>query len=314
MMQSDGRLSGAIGMWRAAVEVARREHHVGQAISPLLNLGIMLRSRDIKESIATAEEATAISLQTGLLHTLSGTLPALFAACWLGGAWDRIEQTYLEHRDDIADYPFGLAYQTLVLSLVRDARGQANADSFVVLDPAEGAMDRPSFLWNSARIAETAGDLASAARSYAQCLDDAVETAGLEDDFTLFLPLAVEGTLAGGLLDETARLLRYVEDAPVGLITPLTRAHLPRLRALLAIATGGTDDGIDADLELATLELRAFGATFYLARTLLERADRLVSRGNHDDAEPLRREAEEIFTSLRAAPWVDKARALSSVR
>jgi hypothetical protein len=93
------------------------------------------------------------------------------------------------------------------------------------------------------------------------------------------------------------------------LVTPLAQAHLFRLRALVAIARDPADPEIDADLERATDAFRAFGAPFYLARTLLERA----ARRHAEAAAALRAEAAEIFASLRAERWVAAARVVSPV-
>ena len=46
---------------------------------------------------------------------------------------------------------------------------------------------------------------------------------------------------------------------------------------------------------------------FYVAITLLEHGEWLVSQSRADEASPLFDEAREIFERLGAAPWTDRA-------
>ena len=50
---------------------------------------------------------------------------------------------------------------------------------------------------------------------------------------------------------------------------------------------------------------------FYLAVVELEHAELLAAAGRLDECEPLALEAREIFDELRAAPWLERANALS---
>ena len=51
---------------------------------------------------------------------------------------------------------------------------------------------------------------------------------------------------------------------------------------------------------------------FWLAETLLERAEWLSSQGRGDEAEPSLTEARGIFEQLKATPWAERAAALSA--
>jgi hypothetical protein len=162
-------------------------------------------------------------------------------------------------------------------------------------------------------VAEVAGDGELAAQEFARAADSACSELGLDDDFAILWPLAVEGSLAVERLTEAERLLHLVADAPAGLVTPLAHAHLVRLRALTGLARGADDTAIDADLEQATEEFRDFGARFYLARTLLERADRAAGVGEPEVEAQLRAEAEAIFEDLRANRWLARSRRAGSL-
>jgi hypothetical protein len=86
-------------------------------------------------------------------------------------------------------------------------------------------------------------------------------------------------------------------------VSPFLRALVPYFRARLLHA----DDGlIDADFTEAAVGLRAFGAPYWLARCLLDHADFLIAANRAEAATGLLDEAERIFTTLRATPWIER--------
>ena len=56
---------------------------------------------------------------------------------------------------------------------------------------------------------------------------------------------------------------------------------------------------------------REFGTPFWLAETLLERAEWLSSQGRGAEAKPALAEARAIFGRLDASPWLERASAVS---
>ena len=89
------------------------------------------------------------------------------------------------------------------------------------------------------------------------------------------------------------------------MVTPLVHAQLLRLRGMIAAARGDLESA-DSDLSRGVDELRAFGAPFYLARTLLSLAE--VRRDSGLPASELLDEARAIFETLGARPWVEATR------
>jgi len=97
-------------------------------------------------------------------------------------------------------------------------------------------------------------------------------------------------------------------------VPPLLRALVPYFRARLGAVTAADDSLVDADFSSAAAALGAFGTPYWRARCLLDHAEWLGDHSRVTDATALADEAERIFTSLRATPWVDraqKARALT---
>jgi len=116
----------------------------------------------------------------------------------------------------------------------------------------------------------------------------------------------VESAVRLGRLDEASTLLELVAGRPTGCVATFLQGQLARLRALITAARNSEDDA-GADFILAARTVRAFGAPFWLARTLLDHGEYLVRKGDAEQARPLLDEAVEIFTRLGAQPYMDRA-------
>jgi tetratricopeptide (TPR) repeat protein len=119
----------------------------------------------------------------------------------------------------------------------------------------------------------------------------------------------LEAALALGDLDTADRLLRIVEEAPIGLRPPYLAALANRYRARLA------GDAPEADRLFATAAAQ-FGAIevqFEEAVVQLEHAEWLNRIGRTDEAESLLQRARATFERLRATPWLERAAAAGAV-
>jgi hypothetical protein len=121
----------------------------------------------------------------------------------------------------------------------------------------------------------------------------------------------VESAVALGELERASAALDELETIPAGLRTHSLEAHIERLRALVEVAAG-EHDRVESRLVRGAALFREVGMPFWLAVSLLEHAEWLASRSRADDAEPLSREAREIFGRLRAEPWIARADALGA--
>jgi class 3 adenylate cyclase/predicted ATPase len=122
------------------------------------------------------------------------------------------------------------------------------------------------------------------------------------------LTQALEAALALGERGRVEELLGLVEALPPGRIAPSMRAQAARFRGRLA-AADGNGAGVDGGFTAAAATFREFGAPFWLAVTLTEHSDWLVSVGRAETAEPLLAEAREIFERLEAKPWLTRVEA-----
>jgi hypothetical protein len=117
---------------------------------------------------------------------------------------------------------------------------------------------------------------------------------------------AVEAAFTLGEAAKIEELLTSIETVPPGSRPPYLNAQARRFRARLA--------GDGAGYEAAAEQFRQLGIPFWLAVTLLEHGELLLSQGQPSEAEPLIAEASEIFERLQARPWLERLTAATSAQ
>jgi class 3 adenylate cyclase/tetratricopeptide (TPR) repeat protein len=115
---------------------------------------------------------------------------------------------------------------------------------------------------------------------------------------------AAGAALALGQVDIVEELLEIPRGLGAGETSPFWRAQAPRIEAHLAAARG--EDGVEERFEGAATLFRASDMPFWLAVTLTEHGEWLVSQQRTGEAEPFLAEAREIFERLKARPWIDR--------
>jgi hypothetical protein len=118
--------------------------------------------------------------------------------------------------------------------------------------------------------------------------------------------LAVEAALEGGDLETATSLIDEVGSGYGTQRRHFQLAHLMRLRAAVAVASG-TDDGMEDGLKGAIGLFRELAYSYWTARTLLDQAGWLALRGRADEAAAALAEGRGIFEALGATPWVTRA-------
>jgi hypothetical protein len=221
---------------------------------------------------------------------------------WFSGLWDDLLSDGVPE-DTSSEVQSEILVEVLV-TMVRTNRGTLHdtSGSDATNDLADDPYIRASISMIQALRLASKNRYAEAADLAVGCIESALDATSIDDDYVLYWPFAVEYALAAGQIEQAQGLLTPVADAPPGLVTPLVHAQLLRLRAMTSLAAGHTDQ-VDGDLTRAVEELRAFGAPFYLARTLLT----LAELRQHTDVPvtPLLQEARTIFELLSATPWVE---------
>ncbi|MGZ4614460.1 MAG: ATP-binding protein, partial [Actinomycetes bacterium] len=295
-----GMPTGGLAMLGKAVELAREHHLPYEMLRPLGNIASFNNGRNLAAAEAAAREGLAVIEQMGARDRYGSILANLDIGLWFSGGWDEVVSGH--EMSDSSDVQSGILVHVLT-AMVGAARGTLDDRSGV--DQAEELADDPyvraSISMFRALVLAAGDRFTEAADLAVLALENSIAASGIDDDFVLHWPHAVEFALAAGQVDRARELLVPVAEAPPGLVTPLVHAHLLRLRAMTDVAAG---DGMraDEDLTQAVDELRAFGAPYYLARSLLTLAE--LRQGSGVPVTPLLDEAREIFASLAASPWV----------
>ena len=150
---------------------------------------------------------------------------------------------------------------------------------------------------------------------------------GIDDDFHLTLPPAVESALACQELAAADEALALLRNQTTLAFQPYLAAQAQRLEALLLVArtTGdvnadvAADVAVEANLDIAAAqlsaaadELGAFGAPYWQARTQLDLAQLLIGRGGDRAAEGeiAAKQALSTFEALGTPLWAARARRL----
>ena len=115
---------------------------------------------------------------------------------------------------------------------------------------------------------------------------------------------AVESAFALEDLATVDELLSRVDELRPGERSPFLDSQIARFHARLAAIR--EEGSAEARFKLAAASFRERDIRFYLGATLLEYGEWLADRERIDDAEPVLREAGEIFEHLQAAPWIER--------
>ena len=308
-----GRPRMGLGLLRISLEIARDIDDPNSQLRPLNNLVSFLATRDLHAAIAYADEGLAIvrrlkDREYGM--SLGGSAMHVY---WIGGQWDEALALHAELGEGLETNSLLVIMQAYA-ALISACRGEQvaplasvpalhgnRADVMVdlIADFLEGAAARAS------------GDIARAAALTTTVAIRWASLTGIDDDFPTFWLAGVDDALAGGDVARARELLALVSERPHGHITTYIRCQLPRVRAIVS-AAAGDHENVERDFVTAAAALRDFGATYWLARTLLEHAEWLVAQGRELQAPPLAGEAARIFDELRATPWFERASAVGA--
>ena len=310
----DGRSHMGLGLLQVALDLARRSDDPKLELRPLNNLVSFLAAREPTLAREYAEAGLPIVRRIGDRDWGQFMLVSAGHVYWNLGAWDEAlavltESTTGPAPETNSTAPVAFVYQ----SSIRDARGDASVTPHFdvgITGHHADLMLEAGLLMAEAAATRRAGDLHKAAEQSRAAFESCHRASGIDDDFPIFWVLAIDDQLAVGDVVAARGMLAAVGDAPRGSVPALQAALLPWLRGRINVAAA-EEDTVGADFDAATTRLRQIGAPFYLGRVLLDHAEWLDRTGDVAAAMPLAAEATELFTSLGATPWVQRAARLA---
>jgi class 3 adenylate cyclase/tetratricopeptide (TPR) repeat protein len=219
------------------------------------------------------------------------------------GDWDAGEERAAALSETPAAESVVLDSEVLLpLAVIRSARGEIDALMTVERQAEFGAQSRDEQVRECCVIAQGVARAGRGAHEEAIALLEPLLTGTVTTYHQLAISTYLESALALGRDDLVAAGVAVVRTLPAAVATPTIRGYADRFEGLLAARAGDAAQA-GALLTRAAATLRPAGRPFPLAKVLLEQAELLVAAGDPEAAEPLLREAREIFAELRAGPY-----------
>ena len=301
----------ATAFLKQALAIAREHGLYEIEYSAVFNLSDVSFRRDrYDEALTFLADALAITRRRGSRTGEWGVLSERCYPLFMLGRWDEMFAAFREVPEERLLDALTLSFLDSVLE-ARVHRGEvAEAARLLTLyEPLRDSTDlqnRMMFVSASATVARAEGrfeealqrgvEAAEISRSTEREASQAVKQGLVE---------AIEAALALGDAKRAAELVASIEAVPPGLRSRYLGAHALRFRARLS----ASDDVALESFDAAAKQFRDLGTPFWLAVTELEHGERLVASGQPGDAEPLLAEARDVFGTLEATPWLERATA-----
>ena len=298
---------------RQALRIALEHDLAAAAMRAYGNLGHRLHSRDqIDEAIAVTRDAVALARRWGDRPWEWFALANLVEFLATAGEWNEAIALGSEFREDDRAAARRFPAETLIwIEVERGSLEEAQALSLGLAgrDSSEDYQDRAYGALGFAAVARGDGRHDEALDWGEKAFTEFMLHGDTLQGVNAFAEAAGSALTLGDLGNVRELLSRLAALQPVAR-TRYLRAQEARFGARLAACTTESD-AVEPGFRLATETFRELGMPFWLAVTLLEHGEWLVSEGRAGEADPLLAEAREIFERLGARPWLERVEAVS---
>jgi tetratricopeptide (TPR) repeat protein len=301
----------AEALLRHAIKVSLEEDLRVPALRGYVNLSVLMDNLDrYEEEAAVIDEGMELARKAGDLVWLLKLQSGLIATFYLLGRWDEAMAIAEEVREAPGSEDLlNIAAELFPTVLINALRGDLDAartflDRFASLADSEDEQNRQSYLVTRTGILNAEGKHAQALAVAEEVLERA-RAFGMLSSLKEGMGYALEAAFELGELDRVRTHVAEIDAMARGEVTPYLWAEAARFRAKLAAEDG---DHETADREFGRAEgfFHDMGMRFWLAKTMAEHGEWLASQDRGDAAEPLLAEARQIFTQLRAKPWLER--------
>jgi class 3 adenylate cyclase/tetratricopeptide (TPR) repeat protein len=302
------RYEEGLALMKRALEIALENDLPWATIRGYINTADSFNLRDrYEDALKLYEDAIALSRKLGYRTWESVLLSETTYPLLQLGRWDEIREV----ASTLEDYRVGRGVMAIVSVvpqlLVRRgevAEAEQAIERFSGFADSADLQERVLFASALASVRNAQGEHAEALRLARSVLDArgqlGVGTQPIKDAFVE----AIEASLALGDLSTAEAILDEIGSLPRGELPPSLRAQTTRFRARLLVQRG--EDGAEAAFKAATGMFRELQLPLWLAMVVFEHAEWLAQGGRAGEAEPLLREAGEIFRRLEANPWIER--------
>jgi class 3 adenylate cyclase/tetratricopeptide (TPR) repeat protein len=320
LLQMSGRWVETELLLRGALKIALEHDVPAAALRAYNNLGAVLGGLDRwQDALETTELSVSLARRVGDRRwEWGGTTTGIQHLVSLG-RWDealaRADAFRAADGSEKSTYSFvELADAVFVLAQRGDLTGARSMFDEIrqAIGQSDDAQIRLACDYGQAVVLLAEGEYAGAQEIAGRALA-AREQFGLMHGVKQSFVTAGEACLARGDGEALWRMLKALDEEGAGDSSPWLRAERARFEARLT-ALEGQSERAAAGLEHAARSLRPLRMPFRLAVVLLEHGELLASQGAGDEALRLLYQSGEIFTELKARPWLERIQAISPGR
>jgi class 3 adenylate cyclase/tetratricopeptide (TPR) repeat protein len=313
-----GRKTEGVALLREGLDIALEHDKRSAALRAYYNLAdLMVQMDRAHESAELAREGLALARSVGNRYwerSFLGFAYPLFAL----GEWDDV----VAREDGLPEEDWKqsrIAFATFLTPIVpvRINRGQLEEAQrstrlFAELEGSADIQEQSQVRFAEAALLLAEGRNAEALRSAEASFETrhalGIAYEAVKESFVV----AVEAALALDDISRAEELLAVVDTLPPGGSPQFLQAHSGRFRARLAARRVDPEEA-ERLFKRAGGLFRELALPFYLAVTLLEQGEWLLTQERGEDAQPLLAEARETFERLEATPWLKRAAGASDV-
>ncbi len=318
LMGSRGRPEEGMALLRHALDVALDHDASEAALRAYFNLANLLYYHDrFAESAEYAEKGLAHARRLGGRMWEWIFLSQLVALSFETGRWNEAEgrAADIPRIEEISATRFAAVELVGSLPAILVQRGRVSEasellESYAVFEGSADVQERIAYAATKALVLRAQGKFSESMQLGLEALDGRLALGAAVRSVKFGWVVAAEAALD---LDDARRveeLLAITAGFGAGETTPTWRAQSSRLAARLAVLRADPETARRSFDEAVDL-FRQADVPFWLAVTLTEQGEWLVSSGMAQEAKQALSEARGIFERLEAEPWIDRVDAAS---
>ena len=318
LYSAKGRRREGFALLKYALEVALEHDIAPAALRAYYNLSdIAAQSDRYVDGRDFVDQGLALARRVGNRFWEWSLLGQLYSLYALGDWDDLIERAESLPTERLKDLRAVFAGFMVSIPKVRLARGDLEGATLAAasfsedVSKSDDVQEQSMWFCGQAAIANARGDHTAALRAAESALsvpDIGLASEGSKESIIEALEAAWQ------LHDDAAldRLLGMIDAIPRGKLPQYLEAHAMRFRSRISEREGDLA-GAEERLKGAAGLFHELHVPFWTAVSQLELAERLAAWGRGEDSsEPLSR-ALDVFESLKADPWMERARSASGM-
>ena len=314
ILGSLGRPEEALVLLQHALKVALENDLSEAALRAYNNIGASMYERDRHgEEFEITKKIAELGRRVGnRFWERQGVAGGISADVWLG-RWRDALASYadLRNAEDWETQTRPFLVEMALLPFLHVQRGDlSSAREFLeIIEPMRGATDvgeRSLFTSCEGWVRFGEGRFSDALAAGKDSLEEAMVLGPRNPQVKEGLALMTESAFVLNDAPAMQDALDYIRAGRPGTRSPYIDALEHRLSARWSIARDDDDGEIETEFRKAIETFRTMEAPFWIGAVALDLGTWLLTRERETDAKPLLDEANEIFSTLEAKPWLER--------